>query len=171
MDLVGALSGAFGVEGKQAEAIAGALLATVKDQVASGTEGTEVEEKLDSAVPEMGGWLDTAKSLAGTPSAGPQGGGMLGGLMGLAGSGAGQQLLGAVGGKQAQHAALLAAVLGKVGLDETKAMMAAPIVLQFLESRIDKVWLDRILAAAPLLTGAQPGGAGNALGALGSLFS
>ncbi|MCB9675829.1 MAG: DUF2780 domain-containing protein [Alphaproteobacteria bacterium] len=170
MDLVSALSGAFGIESNQAQAVAGAMLATVQSQAEAHDDGAEVASKLDSAVPEMGGWLDQAKALAGAPSAAPAGGGgMLGGLMGMAGSGAGNQLLGAVAGKQAQNAALLAAVLGKVGLDETKAMMAAPILLQFLESRMDKAWLDRMLAVAPFLTGSQPK-AGNPLGGLGGLF-
>ena len=151
MDLVKALTGALGIDDTQAQAVAGAVLANVQGQVEDETEGTEVEEQLDSAVPELGGWLDTAKSMTGA-----------GGVT---------DLLGAVAGKKAQNAALLAAVLGKVGLDESKAMMAAPLVLQFLESRMDKATLDKILAVAPILTGTAPkAGAGGLMGGLGSLL-
>jgi len=174
MDLIANLASTLGVEDNAAQALAGAVLANVKGAVEEDTEGTEVEEKLAASVPEMGGWLDAAKALAGAeePKQEEESGGMLGGLMDMAGSGVGNQLLGAVAGKKAQNAALLAAVLGKVGLDESKAMMAAPLVLQFLESRMDKAMLDKILAVAPILTGATPPAPkpSGVMGALGGLL-
>lgn len=168
MDLIAGLSKAMGVDSKQAEALAGAALATVKGQMAEGEP--EGAKKLDAAVPELGGWLATAKAMvAEKPAAAPEASGF-GALLGMAGSGVGNQLLGAVAGKEAQDAALFAALLSKLGLDAQKAAMAAPFVLDFLKSRLDPVWMDRIRQAAPFLTGAPAGGAAGAAGMLGNLF-
>ena len=171
MDLISGLSQAMGIDNTAAQALAGAAMATVQGQAAE--ESPAAAAQLGSAVPELGGWLETAKSFAGgaAPAADT---GMLGGLMGLASSGAGNQLLGAVAGKQAQHTALLVGVLSKAGLDASKASMAAPVVLQFLQSRLDAGTLETLLSVAPFLTGGTPpaggGGAAAALGALGSMF-
>ena len=171
MDLIGTLAGALGVESKAAEAVAGAVMANVKGQVADGTEGDAVEASLDAAVPELEGWMATAQEVASENDDQAELGG-LGGLLGMANSGMGQQLLGAVAGPSAQNAALLAGVLGTLGLDSTKATMAAPFVLQFLQSRMDKGTLDQVLSVAPMLTGKTPegGATGGVMGALGGLF-
>lgn len=161
MDLIGGLSKALGVDPTQAEALAGAALATVKGQVAVEAGPDEVA-KLEQAVPELDGWV--AKARAEVADA-PAGGGLGGLLGGLAGSGAGASVLGALGGQKAQDAALFAALLGKLGLDAQKAAMAAPLVAQFLESRVDPVWMGRIRSAAPFLTG-KGGGAAGLLGGL-----
>ena len=96
----------------------------------------------------------------------------MGGLMGMASSGLGNQLLGAVAGKEAQNAALLGGVLQKIGLDNNQAMMAAPVVIQFLKTRMDAEWVERIMKIVPILSGQEdaPKEEPSVLGALGSLF-
>lgn len=174
MDLIGGLVSSMGLEQNQAQALAGAVMANVAGQVAD--NDTEAATVLESKVPEMGGWMAAAKGLLGgaaEPEPEPESGGLMGSLMGLAGSGVGNQLLGAVAGKEAQNAAMLAGVISKLGIDESKAMMAAPMVLTFLESRLDKGTLDTILSYAPMLTGGSPapsGGSGGVMGALGGLL-
>ena len=173
MDLIGQLSSALGVDEKAATAVAGAVMGNVAAQA----EESEVDgagAKVREAVPELGGWLQTAKSYVADDEAGQADDGLLGGLMGAASSGIGQQLVGAIGGKDAQQAVLLGAVLQKAGLSAKHATLAAPLALEFLKSRVDPVWMERLLAAAPLLTGEPPAPAkapeGGMMGALGGLF-
>lgn len=155
MDFIGTLAGTLGVDSKKAEAVAGALLGAAKAE-APAEEGA----KLDSAVPELGGWMATAKQMMGAAapaapaaSAASSGGGLLGGLMQAAGSGIGNDLLGAIAGKQAQQTASAVALLGQLGLDTSKAALAAPVILDFLKSRLGEEWTDRLLQAAPMLAG------------------
>lgn len=179
MDLIGGLSEAMGIDKTAATALAGAVMGNVAAQAAeSDVEGAGA--KVEEAVPELGGWLDVAKGFvtgdddaAAAPA--EESGGMLGSLMGAASTGIGGQLLGAVAGKDAQQAVLLGAVLQKIGLDQSKAMMAAPMALQFLKSRLDPEWIDKLMMVAPLLTGQMPAAtpepeAGGVMGALGGLF-
>lgn len=175
MDLIGGLSQAMGIDETAAKAVAGAVMGNVAAQASeSDVEGAGAQ--VEAAVPELGDWMQAAQAYVGGDAAPAEGaGGLLGGLMGAASSGVGGQLLGAVAGKDAQQAVLLGAVLQKVGLDESKAMMAAPLALQFLKSRMDPAWVDKILAVAPLLSGQMPGastddGAGGMMGALGGLL-
>jgi hypothetical protein len=178
MDLIGGLSKAMGIDETAATALAGAVMGNVAAQAAeSDVEGAGA--KVEEAVPELGGWLDVAKGFVTgddeAPAPEEDSGGMLGSLMGAASTGVGGQLLGAVAGKEARQAVLLGAVLQKIGLDQSKAMMAAPLALSFLKDRLDPVWVDKLLAAAPLLTGQmpqpEPAQEGGVMGALGGLFS
>jgi hypothetical protein len=170
MDLVSTLASALNVEPRAAEAVAGAVLGTVKGQAADSDASEGAEDALESAVPELSGWMDTAKEVAAENDDSADLGG-LGGLLGAMGSGAGNQLLGAVAGKSAQNAALLGSVLGSLGLNASMAQVAAPIVLQFLESRMDAGTLQTLLSVAPMLTGKTEGGsAGGMMGALGSFL-
>ena len=170
MDLVASLASALNVEPRAAEAVAGAVLGTVRGQAADNDASAGAEDALDTAVPELSGWLDTAKQIAGENEEQADLGG-LGGLLGMAGSGVGNQLIGAVAGKSAQNAALMASVLGSLGLDASVASLAAPVVLKFLESRLDAGTLQTLLSVAPMLTGkSEAGAASGVMSALGGLL-
>ncbi len=166
MDLVSALTSAAGIDASQAQALAGAVLGTAATQAAP-----EEAAKLQEAVPEMGGWVDEAQNASDTPNEEPSDG-FLGGLASFAGSGAGGALLGALGGEEAKEKAQVVAVLSKVGLSPTQAAMAAPVVLSFLEERLGKEWVDKLVSAAPVLGGLQQlGGAAPEAEGAGGLAS
>lgn len=163
MDLIAQLSSQLGVDPTQAQALAGAVLGGVKDQVGEHV-GPEAAQKLDAGVPELSTWQQAASSTLEQPEAQ---GGLLGGLTG----GLGGQLLGAVGGEEAKQVAQLGAILQQLGVDAGHVALVGPMVLAFLKDRMPAEWVDRALAVAPLLSGASKGGTGAAaLGALGGLF-
>jgi len=166
MDLIGALAGQLGIDDTQAEAVAGAVLGSVK------TDAPEEEtEAIDEAIPELEEWEATAKEALATdsvPAAGEDG------LSSLVGSGLGNDLLGAVAGAETAEKAAAVALLDKLGLEPAHAALAAPVLLQFLEDRVGEEAVDTLLAAAPLLAGLQQAagdGEGAGLGTgLGGLF-
>ncbi len=143
MDLIQALSSQLGIPTEQAQAVAGGAIGFLKDKLGADAP------KVDAAVPELGGW---EKAAAGASS----GGGLLGMAAGMLGGSAGE-------------AAGLVAILAKVGLDADKAQMVAPLVVDFLKSRLPPDLVSKVLAVAPMLTGGG-GGAAGALGALGGLL-
>jgi len=173
MDLLGTLSSQLGIDNDQAGALAGSILGKVQGQVDEDTASG-----LAAAVPELDGWKAMAAKAVGGDS-----GGMLGGAAGALGGGSAGGLMGAlagaVGGQQAQETAALVGVMGKLGLDRSKAAMVAPIVLDFVKDRVDPALLSKVLAAAPMLTALTGGGSDDAAppsgmaavtGALGGLF-
>jgi hypothetical protein len=171
MDLIGQLAGQLGIAPAQAQAIAGTVLGAAQRQAPP-----EAAAEMSSAIPEMSDWQQQAEA-APAPSGG------LGGLGGLFGAAAG-----ALGGQQARDAAAIVTLLGRFGLDPSKAATVAPIILSFLKERLDGQVLQTILQAAPMLAGAAgaTGAAGtdgaapagdddgfgldDAAGMLGSLF-
>ncbi len=168
MDLIAQLAGTLGVDEGQAQAVAGAVLGKVKDEVAEGA-GDEAADQLSGAVPELSGWQDKAASL--------MGGGGGGGLLGALGGGGAGGLLGAaaeaLGGEDARNTAAIVTLLGKLDVDAGKAALVAPVVLSFLKDRLDPKLLSTVLSAAPLLAGGggdARGGLGAAAGMLGGLF-
>ena len=80
MDLIGQLSQQLGVDGTQAQGLAGSFLklvqGTVKEKV-----GPDAARQMDQAIPEMQGWQQQAAQQA------PAGAGDGGGLMGAWGAG------------------------------------------------------------------------------------
>lgn len=163
MDLIAQLSSQLGVDPTQAQALAGAVLGGVKDQVGEHV-GTEAAQSLDAQVPELSTWQQQASQTLEQPKAT---GGLLGGLAG----GLGGQLLGAVGGEEAKQVAQLGAILEQIGVDPGHVALVGPMVLAFLKERMSEEWVTRALAVAPLLSGAAKGGtSAAALGALGGLF-
>lgn len=173
MDLINALVSQAGLSPTAAKGVAGGLLGQV--QSVMGDENPEEAAKLQAAVPELGEWKQ-AEAAAPTEEAG--GGGLLGGLLGGGGAAA---LAGAVGGEKAKNALVVGQVLNRFGLDPAKATVVAPIVLQFLKSRLSPTTLSAALSAAPFLmkfagpkaeAGAAPekaepaGGIGGMLGGL-----
>jgi hypothetical protein len=172
MDLVQSLAQAMGVDNHQATALAGLVLGTAKAQA-----GDDEAQKLEAAVPELDGWVEEAKAEAANADDEP---GVMDDLARFASSGLGGSLLGAVAGEEAAEKAQLVALMGRVGLAPSHAALAAPVVLGFLKERLGETWFDRLMAAAPILTGVQQaaeadaddGGAfGVVAGALGGLFS
>lgn len=155
MDLISQLSSTLGLSADQTQALAGTVLGAVKGQ-AEGQDAAAISE----AVPELESWSSKAEGL--TESSG------MGGLLGSA--------IGAIGGQGAQDAAGVAVVLSKLGLDSSKASLVAPVVVQFLGERLSPDVLQRVMAAAPMLSGLvqdKDGDGldiGDALGAIGGLF-
>lgn len=164
MDLIESLSSQLQLDGGQARGLAGSLLGMVKDGVADKLGG-EAAESLASAVPELGEWKQDADALAAQPE--PAGGFDMGSLLSAG--------MSAFGGQQAQSLAPVVSLLGKVGLDASKAQLVAPMVMNFLESRVDSGLMQKITSALPwigMLTGsssaapteASSGGLGSMLG-------
>lgn len=151
MDLISTLAGAMGVPAEQAQAVAGLVLGTAKSQVSEKDAG--LAGQIGAAIPELDGWQAAAKQQ--TQAAAPSGGGLLGGLMSAASSGLGNQLLGAVAGQQAAEGAALVGLLGKLGLSAQHASLAAPVLLDFLKSRLGEGTVKQILTYAPMLSSAS----------------
>lgn len=180
MDLISQLAGNLGMDPAQAQALAGGLLGTVKEQVAQHA-GPEMAAKLDAAVPELGGWQAQAASVLSGAAEAPAAeassglGGMLGNLASMAGSGAGNELLGALAGEGAAQQAQVVALLSKLGVDPAHASMAAGPALAFLKERMPAEWMDMALKAMPVLASLaggddKPAGGGGLGGMLGGLL-
>lgn len=162
MDLIEALAGQLGVPGDTAKAVAGAVLGAVRDQVPD-----DETAKLDEAVPEISEWSTLAKAALERDAPDESGSdGLFGAITGLVGSGAGNELLGAVLGEEAQEAASTVALFEKLGLKTEHAALAAPLVLDFIEDRVGEEWAERIAKGAPMLVSllkAAQDGDGNGL--------
>lgn len=159
MDLVSGLASAVGIPQDQAKAVAGLVLGMASTQVSE--QKPELAAQMSTAIPEISGWQAAADTFvrslsqsapAEAPQAAPQPqGGLLGGLLSAAGGGLGNQLLGAIAGPEVAQGAQLAMVLDRIGLTTEQAAAAAPVVLNFLKSRLDESIVQQIVAAAPLL--------------------
>jgi hypothetical protein len=166
MDFIGQLSQQLGVDSQQAQGLAGSLLklvqGTVKEKV-----GPAAADQMGKAIPEMHGWEQAA---AQAPQPG-SGGGLMGALGGLMGGGQGQSggggLMGALGGAlggQAGEVAGIVALLQRFNLDAGKASLVAPLLLDFLKSRLDPKLVSGILAVMPMLANLGGGGGGGSQG-------
>ena len=182
MDFIGTLAGQLGVDNNKAQAVAGSVLGAIRGQVQENA-GAEATAQMDEAIPQLGGWMQVAKSAIGgkaepeAPASAPGGG--LSGLFEAASSGNTGGLLsaaaGALGGEEAQDIAKVGVILSGLGIDAGKATMAAPLVVSFLKERLGEGTFDMVLKAAPLLSslkgaGGEDGGGGGIAGALGGLF-
>lgn len=164
MDLVSGLASAVGIPQDQAKAVAGLVLGMANTQVSE--QKPELAAQMSTAIPEISGWRAAAdtfiSSLSKTSPAqaapqqpapqqpAPQGG-LFGDLLSAAGSGFGNQILGAIAGQEVAQGAQLAMVLDRIGLTTEQAAAAAPVVLNFLKSRLDETTVQQIVSAAPLL--------------------
>ncbi len=155
MDLINALVSQAGVSQSDAKGLAGGILGHVQSAIAGEDPSKAAEFK--AAVPELDSWQQAAapekKEEGGLLGAlgGALGGGGAGGLGGLMGSGAGASIAGAVGGADAKNAVVMMQVLGRFGVDSGKATLVAPLVLQFLKSRLKPATLATAMSAAPFL--------------------
>ncbi|MDC0707949.1 DUF2780 domain-containing protein [Stigmatella sp. ncwal1] len=170
MDLIGQLSQQLGVDGTQAQGLAGSLLKMVQGTVQEKV-GPDAARQMDQAIPELQGWTQAAQAQAPATDSGGGLMGALGGLMGGAG-GAGGGLMGALGGAAAHAGELVGvvAILQRFNLDAGKATLVAPLLLNFLKSRLDPGLVGKILAVVPLLTGGGSGSSGQGGGGLGGML-
>ncbi|MCY1076280.1 hypothetical protein OV287_17520 [Archangium sp. miwbw1] len=184
MDFIGQLSQQLGVDSQQAQGLAGSLLGLVRGTVKE-KMGPEAADQLGQAIPEMQGWQQQAEAQTQQAAQPESGGGLMGALGGLGGllggqgqSSGGGGLMGALGGAmgQAGEVAGLVALLQRFNLDAGKASLVAPLLLNFLKSRLDPKLVSGILAVMPMLTnlgggGDTPGGGGaQGGGGLGGLL-
>lgn len=146
MDLIDQLASTLGVDARAARAVAGAVLGATREQVPD-----DETAKLDEAVPEISDWASTAEEILKQGADDGDGGGLFGSLARMAGSGLGNDLVGAVLGEEAQDTAQIVALFQTLGLKAEHASVAAPMVLDFLVDRVGKEWTDRILDGAPML--------------------
>jgi len=134
LQMITKMAGELGVQPDQAQALMGSVLSMVETQA-----DPDQAAKLNEAVPEMAGWKQQAEQQQEQSSAG----GGLGGFLSAA--------AGALGGQQAKDMATIATLLINFGLETSKAAMVAPMVLDFLDDRLDAELLRGLLSAAPLL--------------------
>lgn len=170
MDFVGQIAQQLGVDSQQAQGVAGALVGWVQGAVKEKL-GPEAAQQVAQAVPESQGWQQAAGPQQQPPAGGlGQLAGALGGMLG------GQSgVLGALGGAlgQADEAAGLVALLQRFNVGADKAALVAPLLLNFLKSRLDPALVGRILSALPVLAQLVPAsgdsggsGAGGGLGGM-----
>jgi hypothetical protein len=159
MDLIASLSSQLGIDADKAQGLAGAALGSLQKQVSEKLGGADAAA-IAGQIPELGQWKAQAEALS---SGG--GGGLLGGAGGLLGAASG--LLGGGGGSGFDVAALVQ-LAAKAGVGPAAAKQLLPLVLQFLQSRLDPALLSKITAAIPVLTGG--GSKGGLLGALGGIL-
>lgn len=165
MDLIAALSSQLGIDAGKAQGLAGAALGSLQQQVSQKLGGGDAAA-IGSQIPELAQWKTQAEALS---SEG--GGGLLGGAGGLLGAASG--LLGGLagGGSGAGggfDVAALVQLAAKAGVGPAAAKQLLPLVLQFLQSRLDPGLLSKVLSAVPALSGG--GNKGGLLGALGGIL-
>ena len=158
MDLIGALSGQLGLGQQEAKGLAGGLLGLVKAGLAE-QQGPEAAAQLEAEVPEISAWQQEGDTPEGQPGVSE----LLGNLGGLGGALGG--MLGG-GSHQASLVGAVAQLVGRFGLDASKASMAAGLVVQFLEQKLG----PELLAKARPVIGMLSGGSGGAASVLGGLL-
>ncbi len=175
MDFIGQLSQQLGVDNNQAQGLAGSLLKLVQGTVKE-KMGTEAADQLGQSIPEMQNWQQAAQAQAPAESGGGGLMGALGGLGGMLGgqgqSGGGGGLMGALGGAvgHAGEVAGVVALLQRFNIDAGKASLVAPLLLNFLKSRLDPKLVGGILSVMPMLANVGGGGAQGGGGGLGGLI-
>jgi hypothetical protein len=162
MDFIGQLSQQLGVDSQQAQGLAGSLLKLVQGTVKE-KMGPQAADQMGQAIPEMQGWQQQAEAQATQAPQPESGGGLmgaLGGLLGGQGQSGGGGLMGALGGAmgQAGEVAGVVALLQRFNLDAGKAALVAPLLLNFLKSRLDPKLVSGILAVMPMLANLGAGG-------------
>jgi hypothetical protein len=185
MDFIGQLSQQLGVDSNQAQGVAGSLLKLVQGTVKEKL-GADAADQMGQSIPEMQGWQQVAQAQ--TPPAGSGGGGglmgALGGLGGMlggqaqSGGGGGGGLMGALGGAMghAGEVAGVVALLQRFNIDAGKASLVAPLLLNFLKSRLDPKLVSGILTVMPMLAnlggggGSPEGGGSQGGGGLGGIL-
>ncbi|QRK04618.1 hypothetical protein JQX13_30750 [Archangium violaceum] len=191
MDFIGQLSQQLGVDSNQAQGLAGSLLKLVQGTVKE-KMGPQAADQMGQSIPEMQGWQQQAEAQTAQAQQSGSGGGLMGALGGLGGllggQGQGQSggggLMGALGGAmgQASEVAGIVALLQRFNLDASKASLVAPLLLNFLKSRLDPQLVGGILTVMPMLanlgggggntpdSGGSQGGGGGLGGLLGGLI-
>jgi hypothetical protein len=171
MDLVQTLSSQLGVSPEKAQGLAGGLLGVINGAVHH-TAGADAAGQLQSAIPELKSWMQTAAAHQGVPPPASGSGdllGMLGSLLaGAQGGGAGNL------GAQLQGsgaAAAMTAVLAKYGVKPEQMAAVAPLVAQFLQHRMGPDGAQSILnQVLPMLAGSAQGQTQGNLGGIASVL-
>jgi hypothetical protein len=186
MDLIRSLASSVGIQEDQAQALAGSLLGKIQNSVKD-EAGDAPAQELAKAIPELGSWQQKAQQLvAPSAPAAPSAGGLLGGLLGGGGGGLLDSVANAVGGESLRETAAVVQILSRFNIDPSKAVMVAPLLLDFLKKRLSPQLLGVVLQAAPLLGSSDKNnddkpdhksddkpaspGLGDVLGGLGGLF-
>jgi hypothetical protein len=186
MDLIRSLASSVGLQEDQAQALAGSLLGKIQSSVKD-EAGDAPAQELSKAIPELGSWQQKAQQLvAPAAPAAPSAGGLLGGLLGGGGGGLLDSVANAVGGESLRETAAVVQILSRFNIDPSKAVMVAPLLLDFLKKRLSPQLLGVVLQAAPLLGSSDKNnddkpdnkaddkpaspGLGDVLGGLGGLF-
>jgi hypothetical protein len=162
MEFIDDLSHQLSIDTPKAEALAGGLLGVVKTAL-SERAGADAVSKFVDAIPELSGWEAQSRAQMGADAPGEADSG-LGGLLGSALSSLGGDLGGAMG-----SVAILAPMLGKLGIDESHLQMIVPLLSRFLGQRLDGDLLSQVGSLLPFL--GQEGGEGGLAGILGGLLS
>lgn len=156
MDLIGTLSSQLGIDAGSAKGLAGSVLGLLEQQVGQKLGGADVSA-LKAQVPELPEWKAAAEGAA------PAGGGLLGAAGGLLGG-----VLG--GGGSGFDVGALVQLAAKSGVGPGAVQQLLPLLVQFLQSRLEPGLLQRILSAVPALTGGGGKPGGGLAGALGGLL-
>jgi hypothetical protein len=130
MDLLNTLSTQLGISNTEAQGVAGSVLQAVHSKVKE-KAGDGPAAQLSAAVPELASWQSASEKMTSNSAFGM--------LSGLLGGGGGGELAG------------LITVLGKVGLDPSKAAIVAPIVHNFLKARLSPEMLGLVMKAVPFV--------------------
>lgn len=133
-ELIKQLTAKLGIDESVANAATGKAMALVKEHA-----GEDLFGKISSAIP---GASDAAEQAAAAPAEDAGGGGMLGGLMGMASS--------ALGGS-AGDALGLGADLSSAGLETDQVGGFATMVVEFIKEKVGGEVMEQILEKVPML--------------------
>jgi hypothetical protein len=156
MDLIATLSSQLGIDAGSAKGLAGSTLGLLEQQVGQKLGGADVSA-LKAQLPELPEW----KAAAEGGSTG--GGGLLGAAGGLLGGALG-------GGGSGFDVGALLQLAAKAGVGPAAVQQVLPLLVKFLEARLEPGLLQRILSAVPALTGGGAKAGGGLAGALGGLL-
>lgn len=159
MELIDALAHQLNLDPVKAQALAGGVLGVVQNALADRAGPASVQQ-LEAAVPELPAWKQAAETQMGADAPGASEGG-LGGLLGSALGSLGGSLGGTVG-----AVALLAPMLGKLGISEEQVRVVIPLISRFLEQRLDGPVFDQVKELLPISRDDEGG-----MGILGGLLS
>ncbi len=172
MDIIGDLTSQLGISSDKAQALAGSVVGLIGGRLKE-EFGEESTRELEDKIPELDEWKRAAERVVGTESESSEGGlsGLLAGVMGGGDDAQGGGLLGSALGalSGARDINVIATILSKIGLDASKAALVAPLLLNFLKSRVGEGTLKQIMSVAPMLTGGGEEG-GGLMGALGGFL-
>lgn len=155
MDLIAAFTSQLGMDTDKAQGLAGSVLGALQQQV-SQKLGASAATALTDQIPEIEQWKARAAALGRSE-------GGAGGLLGAA-----RVLLGGGSGTGGLDIAALVQQALQAGATPAAAKQLLPLLLQFLQARLDPTLLSKITAAVPALSGSS--NKGGLLGALGGIL-
>lgn len=170
MDLITGLTKTLDVSADQAEALAGALLGSLQQQLRA-AGATAHAERVAEAIPELPGWKRRAAAALGVVPLEGVAGGRASGRQGESPAGLGgladgiTKLLGKAGlANEGLDISFLTTLFSELGFDPTAAPRAAPLFGEFIQVRLPAEDARRLVETAPFLA------SGHASGALGRVW-